>query len=178
MRTAGTILGVAGTAAVAAVVFRGSLAGCIVIVGGGAVGAAFLTEFVRFGAFFGELSVMIPRPITPSIPSPMLVVVDLLDFLRLRATLPERLLPASLLDLLLLPGLNKGDVDAATEAASVVATERRPCEEVVLNALELVLFFGDPDGVSPIFGVVCAERAGVRLAAGIARVLGVMPESL
>jgi hypothetical protein len=126
-----------------------------------------------FFFFFGVPSLMIPRPINPSAP------LDLLDFRLSPTSLP--LLPATLLALLLLLGFNNGEVDAATDAASVVVTESLPCDEVVLNAFALVPFFGDPTGVAyfgtPSRGVVCADVPGVRFAA-VFDDLGVTPESL
>jgi hypothetical protein len=155
MRIAGTIFGVAGTSA-----FGGSFAGCIVIVG---TRAAALLVVVAAAAFFGGPSVVIPSPTTPSV---------LFDLFRSRVTLPDRLLPASLLALLLPPGLSRGDVDAARDP-SAVATESLPCDDDVLNALELVPFFGDPEGVRAILGVVCADTDDDRLVTGTERVRGV-----
>jgi hypothetical protein len=109
------------------------------IVGAGATGFAAAVIGATIGAlteavaevlfFFGDTSVVIPSPINPSKP------VVLLDrFLSLVSLPPVRLLPASLLALLLPPppGLSRGEVDAAKEATSAVATESLPWEEVVL----------------------------------------------
>jgi hypothetical protein len=155
IRMAGTIFGFAGTGA-----FWGSLAGCIVIFG---TGAAALLVVVAAAAFFGGPSVVIPSPTTPSV---------FFDLFRSRGTLSDRLLPASLLALLLPPGLSRGDVDVARDP-SAVATESLPCDDDVLNALELVPFFGDPEGVTAILGVVCADTDDDRLDAGTDRVRGV-----
>jgi len=187
-----------GTGAAVAVAL-GKLAACMVMMGGGGGGIATVAITVpviagaRMGVlteadlllflFFGDASVMMPSPITPPLaPNPPISIALILSERLPRSceTLPDRLLPASLLPLLLPPGLKRGEVEAAREEASAVAAESLP-EEIELNAFELVPFFGDPDGVRflavPIRGVVCVDAAGVRFLAGTCFARGVIPYS-